>query len=129
MSEQHTEVSKKWGDPISAERQAELQGYLDRWAAETDHGERIGPFDGGQHEWFEALGPELTGAEIFWLAKQSGPDELDRVPNLHLKGANLHRADLEGASLRAVSLRHANLTEAHLETRYLNTELHEGRAI
>jgi hypothetical protein len=35
----------RWGDPISAERQAELQGYLDRWAAETDHGERAGPFD------------------------------------------------------------------------------------
>jgi hypothetical protein len=28
------------GAPISEERQAELQGYLDHWAAETDHGER-----------------------------------------------------------------------------------------
>jgi hypothetical protein len=38
-------VGKRWGDPISEERQAELQDYLDRWAAETDHGKRMGPFD------------------------------------------------------------------------------------
>ncbi len=31
--------------PISEERQAELLGYLDPWAAETDQGERTGPFD------------------------------------------------------------------------------------
>jgi hypothetical protein len=30
----------KWGDPISEERQAELQGYLDCWAAVEDHGEQ-----------------------------------------------------------------------------------------
>lgn len=37
-------VGKRWGDLISEERQAKLQGYLDRWAEETDHGERKGPF-------------------------------------------------------------------------------------
>jgi hypothetical protein len=26
-----------WGDSISMERQQELQGYLDRWEAESDH--------------------------------------------------------------------------------------------
>jgi hypothetical protein len=39
MSEQQTAsacphpeaVGTRWGDPISAERQAELEGYLDRW--------------------------------------------------------------------------------------------------
>jgi hypothetical protein len=38
-------VRTRWGDPISAERQRELQGYLDRWAQEQDHGERKGAFD------------------------------------------------------------------------------------
>ena len=93
----HAEVvGKRWGDPISEERQAELQGYFDRWAAETDHGERKGPFDAQQGT---ALGVRLTGADVSWLAEQSGRDEYGRVPNLHL------------------------------ETLYVNTALHEGRAI
>jgi hypothetical protein len=29
-------IEEKWGDAITKERQQELQGYLDRWAAETD---------------------------------------------------------------------------------------------
>jgi hypothetical protein len=39
----------RWGEPISTERQAELDGYLQRWAAEepsaggAGHGERAGP--------------------------------------------------------------------------------------
>ncbi|MGO8950540.1 MAG: hypothetical protein ACLQUY_23360 [Ktedonobacterales bacterium] len=37
-------VGKRWGDPISQERQAKLQAYLDRWQAEADHGLRAGPF-------------------------------------------------------------------------------------
>jgi hypothetical protein len=49
--------SDKWGDPISEERQAELQGHLDQWKREQYHGERRGPFDGMQ----------LTGANIFHL--------------------------------------------------------------
>jgi hypothetical protein len=43
-------VGKRWGDLISPERQAELQGYLERWQAETDHGERkkrVGRRDAG----------------------------------------------------------------------------------
>jgi hypothetical protein len=89
-------VGKRWGDPISEERQAELQGYLDRWQAETDHGERKGPFhkQPGQH-----MGITLCGADVSWLAEQSGRGEYGAVPNLHL------------------------------ETLYVNTELHEGRAI
>jgi hypothetical protein len=35
-------VGTRWGDPISAERQADLLGYLDRRVAETDHGECMG---------------------------------------------------------------------------------------
>jgi hypothetical protein len=32
-----TTPSDAWGQPISPERQAQLQGYLDRWEKETDH--------------------------------------------------------------------------------------------
>src|SRR5260221_11372319 len=53
----------RWGDPISEERQAELQDYLDRWQAETEaeHGERKGPF----------AGVPLTGADVFYLAART----------------------------------------------------------
>ena len=56
----------------SEERQAELQGYLDRWAAETDHGDRKGPFDLGPNQftlW-------LTGADVSWFAYQPRGDRL-----------------------------------------------------
>jgi hypothetical protein len=50
MSEQQTTsacphqkaVGNRWGDPINDVRKAELQGYLDRWTAETDHRGRRG---------------------------------------------------------------------------------------
>jgi hypothetical protein len=66
--------------PIGEERQAQLQGYLDRWAAETDHSERNGPFDR-----LGEAGVQLTGADVFWLAQQSGRDERGAMPNLHLE--------------------------------------------
>ena len=73
-------TGERWGDPISAERQAELQGYLDRWEAETDHGTRKGPFDG-----VRLSDLRLTGADVSWLAEQSGRDQYGQVPNLHLE--------------------------------------------
>jgi uncharacterized protein YjbI with pentapeptide repeats len=105
-------VGTRWGDPISAERQAELQGYLDRWAAEVDHGERKGPFDkqkGDEH------GVSLAGADVSWLAEQSERDASGFVPNLHLEGAYLFKAHLEGAYLIAAHLERAGLIGAHLE--------------
>jgi hypothetical protein len=60
-----TTTSDKWGDSISPDRQAELQGYLDRWQAETGHGKGSEPF----------AGVRLTGADVFWLAEQSGHNE------------------------------------------------------
>ncbi|MGO8951435.1 MAG: pentapeptide repeat-containing protein [Ktedonobacterales bacterium] len=98
-------LGNRWGDPISAERRAELQGYLDRWEAVTDHGARKGPF----------AEVELTGADVHWLAEQSGPDENSHVANLHLQYANLFRAHLVGANLREAHLDGARLTQAHLE--------------
>jgi len=104
-------TGNRWGDPISEERQAELQGYLDRWAAETDHSAQRGPFDGG-------LGKgsvRLSGADVSWLAKRSGGDKNGRVPDLHLEGAHLDEAHLEGAYLGRAHLEGADLYEAHLE--------------
>jgi hypothetical protein len=109
---QEQKQAPKWGDSISPERQAELQSYIDRWAAETDHGERKGPFD---KEPGARNGFALTGADTYWLAEQSGPDELGRVPNLHLEGAYLRAAHLEGAILREAHLEGAYLRAAHLE--------------
>ncbi len=99
----------RWGDPISEERQAELQGYLDRWQAESDHGERTGPFDAAPQ-----LGVPLTGADVFWLAEQSS-DGHGAVPNLHLERVSLFEAHLEGASLLNAHLEGASLRLAHLE--------------
>jgi hypothetical protein len=112
--EKTPEQVPKWGDPISPERQAELQQRLDQWRGETDHGERKGPFDGGPDE----RGMLLTGADVCWLADQSGRNEVGRVPDLHLEEANLNLAHLEGANLSEAHLEDAYLREAHLETLY-----------
>jgi hypothetical protein len=124
MSEQQTTsacphpeaVGKRWGDPISAERQAELQGYLDRWEAETDHGERRGPFDTGAGQ---GMGVSLTGADVSWLAEQEQAQfglKVSRFSALsHLEGASLWGAHLEGAPLSHMHLEEVDLTYAHLE--------------
>jgi hypothetical protein len=109
-------VGKRWGDPISEERQTELQGYLDRWQAETDHGERKGPFDQGPGH----LGVHLTGADVSWLAEQSGRDESSYLPSLHLEGAILLGAHLEGAYLLGAHLEGAHLERAHGEVYLLH---------
>ena len=74
MSEQEKSPDA-WGQPISEERQRELQSYLGKWAAATDHGERKGPFARVQ----------LTGTNMSWLAEQSELDEFGRASNLHLR--------------------------------------------
>jgi hypothetical protein len=121
-----------YGQPISAERQAELQGYLNRWAEETDHGERKGPFDNGPGK----EGVRLTGADVVWLAEQVRDDEIGFVSDLHLEGAHLYGAQLQGANLGAAhlegawlagaNLEGANLSEAHLEEAYLGAAHLEG---
>jgi hypothetical protein len=88
MSAEKPTPADAWGKQISAERQAELQGYLDHWAAETNRGERRGPFD---HEiGASALaGVRLTGSDVFWLAEQSARDDEDNLLNLRIEGADL----------------------------------------
>jgi len=134
MSEQQTTsacphpeaVGTRWGDPISEERQVELQGYLTRWAAETEHGRRKGPFHGVR----------LTGADVSSLADRARPphvaieptshmsanflaaiiDETNvELPDLHLEGAKLDGAHLEGARLRGAHFEGADMSRARLE--------------
>jgi hypothetical protein len=110
-----TATGDRWGGPISADRQAELQGYLDRWAAETNHGERTGPFD-----WLGEPGEQrLTGADVFWLAQQSGLNTLGQVPNLHLEGERLEDAHLVHAGPYDARLDYAILLQTHLEGAFL----------
>jgi hypothetical protein len=145
MNEQQSEttasvmVSNKWGIPIGKERQAELQGYLDRWQAETDHGARRGPFDEGP----EKPGVQLTGADVFWLSMRllagrfgigAGEEAIAeawgrlqkaaergfftqefRLDGLRLEGARLGYADLRGALLWHAHLEGANCWGIHLE--------------
>jgi pentapeptide repeat protein len=130
-----------WGQPISAERQAELKMLADRqreWAAK--------PARARGDSVFKAV--RLTGAEVFWLVAYTlvGPDgDIDSalahlhaglVPAasyLHLEdaalvGAHLERAmltdaHLEGASILGAHLEGADLADAHLE----GANLYEAR--
>src|SRR5262249_20401470 len=123
-----------WGDNISEERQRELDAILAAWDAETDHGDRKGPFDRGPHK----FGVLLTGADVYWLterAKRDASDEL--LVTLHLEGAFLIGAALEDADLawahlefsllNGAHLEHARLVGAHLEGATLD-ETHLERA-
>jgi hypothetical protein len=117
-------VGKRWGDPISEERQAELQGYLDRWAAEADHGARKGPFDGGPGK----SGVQLTGADIYWLCERVRDDRFDHVTDLHLEGAWVFAAHMEGADLSGAHLERVqfNLESMERNREYSAAELLAG---
>lgn len=117
----------KWGEPISEERQRELQRRLDTWAAERDHGERKGPFDGE----LEGGHIELTGADVFWLAERVRRDDFfgnppGSLPDLHLEGATIRQAELEGAALSGARLQGADLTRAALQGALLSEAELEG---
>ncbi|HEX8995190.1 MAG TPA: pentapeptide repeat-containing protein [Ktedonobacterales bacterium] len=111
----HDEVEgKRWGDPISERRQAELQARLDAWnAPQAVQSTSKGPFDGER----------LTGADVFYLAMLlnfQGPMLIGPLP---LEGADLSEAHLEGAVLTQSHLEGVNLNDAHLEGAYLG-EVH-----
>ena len=106
-------------DP-SQERQAELQGYLDRWQTELDHFERKGQF----------YNVELTGADVCWLAEQSVRDEDGSLSNLHLEGADLSQAQLEGAYLDGAHMAGANFYQAQLQGAGLgDAQIGKGRSL
>jgi hypothetical protein len=87
-------VGKRWGDPISAERQAELQAILDAWDAESNHDERKGAFDSAGLSDGEQQLRKLSGSDIYWLAERVRSGER-ALTNLHLVGADLPTAHLE----------------------------------
>jgi hypothetical protein len=129
-----------WGDDISEERQRELDAILAAWEAETDHGERKGPFDSLSLSNRMRSRLALTGADVFYLAADtliettsSGNNGLIadiasayaalRNPNLknslnlsalNLAGAGLGEAELEQANLWGAQLQHAYLSRAQL---------------
>jgi hypothetical protein len=114
------EPKNAWGDAISEERQAELQGSLDRWKKEMDHGNRKGPFDRSN----AVVTTQLTGADINWLAEQAslnGDEPVITASNLHLEGARLNGAHLEGAALGYAHLEGADLSGTSFDkTAHLN---------
>lgn len=120
----------KWGDPISPERQAELQRRLDAWAAEQDHGEHKGPFHITLADTLADLSSSLrmglTGADVYWLAAQMRRVESLAASDLHLEGALLLKAHLEGADLKQAHLEGALLSGAHLEDADLRDAQLEG---
>jgi len=128
MSEQQTvsacphpeAVGTRWGDPISEERQAELQSYLDRWEAKTDHDEDRGKWRGPFSRAADGTRLRLTGADVFWLAEQV-IDSNEFVPNLHLERADISNAHLERAKLIGAHLEGADFRQAHLERADLST--------
>ncbi|HEX9414863.1 MAG TPA: pentapeptide repeat-containing protein, partial [Ktedonobacterales bacterium] len=122
MSDEHKQpacphleaVGTRWDDAISEERQAKLQELADRqleWVAQPKATRGESPFKG----------VELTGADVFWLAKQVR-GENGWVPKLHLEGANLTEAHLERANLSEAHLEGTRLARAHLE----GTDLHNA---
>ncbi len=118
---QHAEaVGARWGDPISVERQAELQHILADWERHGDYRVQRGPFDSGTYFLRGAGGSviDLTGADVYWLAQKAGIGTFG-APDLHLEGAKLTRAHLEGA----------NLMNAHLEGAYLGGAYLEGASL
>ena len=108
-----------WGTHPTEQRKDELEETLRKWEAESNPGDRRGPFDG----------TPLNGADVFWLAICSlshhskveaerllrmsliPPIDLSRI---HLEGAHLEKAWLTGAHLEGARLVWANLVGAHL---------------
>ncbi len=134
-------IGKRWGDPISKERQAELDALAEQqrvWSEQPEAFLGESPFGGAGR---------LTGADVFWLAARAlarWGEETDDVAALaaaqadlravaqdtqtgrgvrgkvdlrdtHLELADLMGAHLEGAFLWGVYLEQATLDGAHLE--------------
>ncbi len=108
-----------WDAHPTEQQQAKLEKILREWEAESDHGDRCGPFDG----------EVLSRADVFWLvAKRNLPEphlerfdlvgrRLAKAPlaGADLTGAELARADLTGADLSHAHLKGANLSHADLK--------------
>jgi uncharacterized protein YjbI with pentapeptide repeats len=130
-------VGRRWGDPISEERQARLKALADQQREWVAHAEA----ERGDSRFTDV---PLTGADVFWLASYALA-ELDATPaepdggvvaseealrassnaafargaldlsELHLEGATLCHAHLERAVLTRAHLEGANLLGVYLE--------------
>ena len=139
-------VGKRWGDPISVERQTELKVLADK--------QRERATQAASHAGSNFDGVALTGADVFWLATYAlaGPDALadaftaaqlrlstptlsdparvwPGVPQLNLEGASAIGAHLEGAALAEAHLEGSNLWLAHLEGASLRSTHLEGASL
>ncbi|HLV99912.1 MAG TPA: pentapeptide repeat-containing protein [Ktedonobacterales bacterium] len=143
LAPNETSIGERWGEFPPEERQAELRKRMEAWEQETDHGDRLGPFDG--------VG--LNAAEVFWLATlvvtthyyggvapgdlrfrynelpppsglPVGPDTRTfwlslNLSNLHLEGASFYGVNLEGVQLTGAQLQGAHLSRARLSGAHL----------
>src|SRR5215469_2471408 len=73
-------VGLRWGDPVSSERERELEKWLVEWAgiSESEKHGRSGPF----------ADVVLTGADIFWLAARTLADQ-STLATTHAAAAEL----------------------------------------
>ena len=115
-------VGTRWGDPINAERQAELKVWRDAWDSPyADRSSLAGPFDT----------VKLTGADVSWLADHISGFQDAVSPESYIctlkvrlrwdspRGAFLPGAHLQGARLRFAHLEGAVLSFGHLEGAHL----------
>ena len=100
-SKDTSKIGEARGDDITNERKAELDAILAAWDAETDHGDRKGPFDLNKLPYVprERAHMKLNGADVFYLAERSNPGTSGIVPDLHLEEANLYEARLEATQV------------------------------
>ena len=135
QGEQPEEQAPKWGDPVSPERQAELDALAVRqrtWAAQPEATRGDSPLKDVR----------LTGADAFWLAKRAlaGPEgdahalataethilRDERPVDLHSSSLDLLALHLERATLGGAHLERAFLERAHLERAFLQEAHLEG---
>jgi len=149
-------IEGRWGMHPIERRKTQLAELLRKWKAESNHGTRLGPFDG---EW-------LSGSDVFWLVINTTPHINARLMEVWHKGEmertrpggrpspfrssfdgewfsgsdvfwlasgtelNILRAPvadiLRGINLPMLHLEGANLTGAHLERAYLTGAHLEG---
>jgi hypothetical protein len=106
--QEHTGAGDRWGDPISDARKEELRRLFKQqktWSAisEAERGEQASHFHG----------VHLTGADVAWLAEQSGRNAWGLVLNLHLetlyvnRGLLCYKSRTEGGHLEVPGQRSA----------------------
>jgi len=122
-------VGIAWGDDISEERKRDLDALLAAWDTETDHSDRIGPFDVTGLSEGKSDQLRLTGADVFYLAARAlvgarpkiiVSTKIKPIPDLDAAFAALHDPDMRSyCDLSYLNLGGADLQEAQLAHAYL----------